>query len=247
MYLSSKLEFVTGLGQIAQIDNWLEKNQRVVGLMMVGRSNVGKSSLINSIFNTNVAKVSKTPGKTREINIFKFSLDCRKDLPKSIKEHNCFLFDLPGYGHADVSKEMRRDWDRLINHFFISVFEKEIALLNIKDARVPDIKTDSFFSDYISNAQNMICQQTSNKKYQQLEQQRIIYPMLVFNKVDKLKTQSERAKLKKSLESILKDCDWAKQIYFVSAEKGEGMNELKMALLSFLLNKLTPPPPLSEI
>ncbi|MBF0363526.1 MAG: 50S ribosome-binding GTPase [Oligoflexia bacterium] len=238
MNLSTKLEFVAGLAQIAQVDNWLTTNPDPVGLMMVGRSNVGKSSLINSIFNTSIARISKTPGKTREINVYRFYLDHKKNIAKHLREEPCFLFDLPGYGHAQVSKEMRRDWDMLINHFFTSVYNKRIALLNIKDARVPDIKTDSFFSDYIINTNN---NHHHGHHGHHGHQQQVIYPMLVFNKIDKLKTQSERAQLKKSLTGILQNNFWAKQVYFVSAEKGDGMNELKLALLSFLLGKITGP------
>ena len=70
-----------------------------------GRSNVGKSSLINKLCNRkNLARVSSTPGKTATINFY--SVD------------GCYFVDLPGYGYAKVSNADRQRWDELINSYF---------------------------------------------------------------------------------------------------------------------------------
>lgn len=69
-----------------------------------GRSNVGKSSLINCLLNTKIAHTSKTPGKTRAINFF--SVDGRY-----------ILADLPGYGYAKVSKDEMLKWKDLIEAY----------------------------------------------------------------------------------------------------------------------------------
>lgn len=67
-----------------------------------GRSNVGKSSLINALFNrSKLARVSNTPGRTREINFFNL-------------DNICMFSDLPGYGYASISKKDRINWDKLI-------------------------------------------------------------------------------------------------------------------------------------
>ncbi len=72
---------------------------------MIGRSNVGKSSLINAITrNSSLARVSNTPGKTQEINFFETDL-------------GIVLVDLPGYGYARVSKEQRSQFSELINNY----------------------------------------------------------------------------------------------------------------------------------
>ena len=74
---------------------------------LAGRSNVGKSSLINALaVRKKLAKVSATPGKTRSINFYR------------VQPHNFFLVDLPGYGYAKVSNADRERWDDLINSYF---------------------------------------------------------------------------------------------------------------------------------
>ena len=74
-------------------------------LSFSGRSNVGKSSLINKLCNRkNLARVSSTPGKTATINFY--AVD------------DCYFVDLPGYGYAKVSNADRERWDDLINSYF---------------------------------------------------------------------------------------------------------------------------------
>lgn len=74
----------------------------------IGRSNVGKSSLINGMLNRkDLAKTSGTPGKTQLINHF-------------IINESWYLTDLPGYGYAKVSKVMRRDFEKLINNYILN-------------------------------------------------------------------------------------------------------------------------------
>ncbi len=77
----------------------------------IGRSNVGKSSLINSLLQRRgLAKVSRTPGKTRLVNLFRITSD---DLGLA----RFVLVDLPGYGYARVSKSLRAEWAPLIEHY----------------------------------------------------------------------------------------------------------------------------------
>lgn len=76
-------------------------------LALAGRSNVGKSSLINALAgHKGMAKVSSTPGKTRSINYFRIS------------RNDAFLVDLPGYGYAKCSKEERNKWAALLDYYF---------------------------------------------------------------------------------------------------------------------------------
>jgi GTP-binding protein len=199
-----KTQFLMGIQTVTQLEEWLHLHFDVRGVAFIGRSNVGKSSLINSLVGNQTARVSKTPGRTRQVNIFQifFQEDEHNNLPT-------YLFDVPGYGHAEVSKEMQRQWDDLLNTFF-NLLSQRVILLNIQDARHPLQKSDEAFHEYISEFD----QET----------------FLVFNKIDKLKTQKERAVLQKSKAEIFKRFKWIKQIYFVSAERGDGIEGLKVGV-----------------
>lgn len=75
-------------------------------IALVGRSNVGKSSMINTLLNRrNFARVSQTPGKTRTINFF-------------MVNKNMYLVDLPGYGYAKLSKQEKDSWGKIMEEYF---------------------------------------------------------------------------------------------------------------------------------
>ena len=80
--------------------------EKLPEIAMLGRSNVGKSSLINSLTNRkNLARTSSQPGKTRLINFYKI-------------DNAWYLVDLPGYGYAKVSHSARDDWKKMIEKYF---------------------------------------------------------------------------------------------------------------------------------
>ncbi|EDP76685.1 ribosome biogenesis GTP-binding protein YihA/YsxC [Hydrogenivirga sp. 128-5-R1-1] len=74
-------------------------------VVFVGRSNVGKSSLINMVTGRNIARVSKEPGRTRTINYF-------------LLNDSVYLVDVPGYGFARVPKEEQDKWKRMMENYF---------------------------------------------------------------------------------------------------------------------------------
>jgi len=204
-----KTEFLMGIDNIEQLQQWLNEHPFANGIAFIGRSNVGKSSLINSLFGKNTARVSKTPGRTRQVNIFDFIVE-NKDT-KSLEHF--YLFDVPGYGHAEVSKEMANNWQNLLDTFF-HLCSQKILLLNIQDARHPLQESDVVFHQYIKSFN--------------------LETYLLFNKVDKLKTQSEKAKLKAHMPEIYKKFKWVKQIHFTSAEKGDGIQAVELAIINFV-------------
>ena len=75
-------------------------------IAFAGRSNVGKSSLINRLLNQKIARTSQTPGRTRQLNFFSIN-------------HALTFVDLPGYGYAKVAKSERTAWQRLIEDYLI--------------------------------------------------------------------------------------------------------------------------------
>lgn len=207
-------DFKMGISVVAQFEEWLAQNQDAIGVSFVGRSNVGKSSMINSLFGGKTARVSKTPGRTREINIFEFELNLngkKTDLPKF------FLIDLPGYGFAEVSKDMSKNWDELMGAFFAEV-SGSMLLVNLQDARHPDQDADREFYNFI-------------KKYPRKT-------ILVFNKIDKLKTQKERNVLEKLKPQLSKDYKWIRQMYFASAESKKGIPQVEDAIVTHILEEL---------
>lgn len=203
-------KFLRAITKDSEVHAWFEKNSSP-SIAMVGRSNVGKSSLINKILGPKTARTSKTPGRTQAINIFEITLKDGEELKKAL------LYDLPGYGFAKVPKEMIRSWQNLIHSFFLNISAHDL-ICNIQDARHPYQKSDQDFYNYIDPKTMNI--------------------FLIFNKVDKLKKQKERAQLNKVKKEILKEFKAVKQIHYVSAETGEKCEELEYALGSFLTQHL---------
>ena len=104
-------------------------------IAFVGRSNAGKSTALNAIFGRkNIAKTSKTPGRTQLINFFAVDDDCR-------------VVDLPGYGFAAVSKEKRKQWDELISAYFRTRDALKGVFL-IVDSRRMITELDRLFIDF---------------------------------------------------------------------------------------------------
>ena len=105
----NKAEFLTSYGKFSQIP----KSERIE-IAFSGRSNVGKSSLINKILNRkNLARVSSMPGKTATINFFTLE--------------NIYLVDLPGYGYAKVAKTEKSRWAELIEGYLHD--DRDMALV----------------------------------------------------------------------------------------------------------------------
>ncbi len=124
-------EFLQGVADLRQ----LPKNE-LREIVFIGRSNVGKSSLLNKMCNKkNLARSSSTPGKTREINYYIIN--------------NAFYFvDLPGYGYAKVPEQMRAGWKKLIEDF-LKRGESVALATQLIDSRQEPTPLDLMMMDWL--------------------------------------------------------------------------------------------------
>jgi GTP-binding protein len=209
------VKFIAGLSEASQFQAWWDKyqlhNQKKfpIGLAMIGRSNVGKSTLINHLFKHGMARTSKTPGKTREINIFEFSL-------ASEPKEKFYVYDLPGHGHAKVSHDQKRKWDELLGTFFPLVASWSLGVV-IQDSRHLSEASDQAFLTFMRSI------------YMEL--------ILVANKIDGLKNQKEKHAFNQEFLELSRSSRWS--AVFTCSQDAVGLqNVLAQYLASFCLRKL---------
>lgn len=105
-------------------------------IAVVGRSNVGKSSLINMLANNkSMAKTSSTPGRTRLVNYF-------------CVNNEFYLVDLPGYGYAKASKAEKETWDSVLDNYFNNTHNLKLVLVLIDSRHLPTA-LDVMMIDYL--------------------------------------------------------------------------------------------------
>ena len=125
----------------------------------IGRSNVGKSSLVNMLTGRkNIAHTSRTPGKTQLINFF-------------LADGQWYLVDLPGYGYARISKRKRREWRRMIEGYLQKRQALQCAFILV-DANVPPQQNDIEFINWLGEARIpfvIVYTKTDRLKPQELE------------------------------------------------------------------------------
>ena len=157
---------------------------------VVGRSNVGKSSLLNHLFQVkNLVKTSSSPGKTRAVNFFSFG-------------NQLTFADLPGYGYAKVSKEIKKTFEPMIVNYLKDRAELKLILLLLDIRRTPS-EEDVRFLDYLAKLGKAV--------------------IVVFTKVDKLSQNKVAQQVKLNIGSFT-----ATNLHFVkySAHKNVGRKEL---------------------
>lgn len=171
----------------------------------IGRSNVGKSSLINMITNNHkLAKTSGSPGKTQMINHFDI-----KSLPDDHKPHQkpdqWFIVDLPGFGFAKVSISSRRKWEQMIENYL----RKRDNLVNVFlliDSRHTPQKIDLDFVNQLGDWE--------------------VPFTLAFTKIDKENQRTVAANVKAFLDSMRKTWQFLPQHFLTSAEKKSGRDKI---------------------
>ena len=118
-------------------------------IAFLGRSNVGKSSVINSLVGTKLARTSSTPGRTRSINFFEIRWP-GKPRPELI------FADLPGYGYAKISREISQEWPKFIEPYLQQ--RPTLALcVALVDVNVPAQQSDRQLLDFLSSTGRDFC------------------------------------------------------------------------------------------
>jgi GTP-binding protein len=112
-------------------------------IAFLGRSNVGKSSLINSLLGEKMAKTSSTPGRTRTINFF----EVRR--PGKPRAEWCFA-DLPGYGYAKLPREQTAEWSKFIEPY-LQKRETLALCVVLVDANVPTQHSDKQLVEWLQH------------------------------------------------------------------------------------------------
>ena len=113
-------------------------------IAFLGRSNVGKSSVINSLVGTKLARTSSTPGRTRSINFFEIRWP-GKPRPELI------FADLPGYGYAKISREISQEWPKFIEPYLNDRPTLGLCVVLV-DANVPPQQSDRQLLDFLSSS-----------------------------------------------------------------------------------------------
>lgn len=153
----------------------LAPEEELPEVAFLARSNVGKSSLLNSLVkHKGMAKVSATPGKTQLINFF--NLEFRDQ--ETDERHEARFVDLPGFGYAKVSKSIKSEWQKSLTQF-IAEREQIKLFIHLIDARHPDLEIDADVDAYLDGI---------------LEEDQVL--LHVFTKMDKL-NQKELGALRK--------------------------------------------------
>lgn len=177
----------------------------------IGRSNVGKSSLINMLCNNDkLAKTSGSPGKTQLLNHFDISSSpsAKPNQTEAVdvnKRVNWYLVDLPGYGFAKVSIRSRRRWEQMIENY-LRKRENLTMVFVLLDARHNPQKIDLEFLEQLRNWQVPFC--------------------LAFTKADKVNQRTVNKNVKDFLDAMRKTWQFLPQHFVTSAVKKSGKDKV---------------------
>lgn len=177
------------------------KGQVLAEVAVAGRSNVGKSSLLNHLFHTkHLVKTSSTPGKTQALNFFVF-------------EDQLAFADLPGYGYAQVSQSVKKQWGPMVQTYLEKRETLKLVLFLMDIRRIPNA-ADFQLLDWIVHHQKAM--------------------ILVLTKVDKVNLNERKLNTGKILDAL-----GASNIHYVyySVTKNKGRRELLAMIGDALKNE----------
>lgn len=185
----------------------------------IGRSNVGKSSLINMLcHNPKLAKISQKPGKTLLINHFLVESQKSKDRSEAAQRQEWHLVDLPGYGYAQAGQKQREALKRMIERYCL-LREQLVCLFVLIDCRHEAQKIDLEFIRWLG--------------------ENGVPFAIVFTKGDKLGRVALSDKVTKYKERLLEEWEELPPMFVTSSETGLGSEELT-AYIENLNKSLTP-------
>lgn len=189
----SECEFLLGAASLTQLPD-----PDASEVAFAGRSNVGKSSLLNALTGrNNLARTSNTPGRTQQLNFF-FLGDRRKD--------GLYVVDLPGYGYAKVSKQLVKDWVKLMREY----------LRGRPNLRRVFVLVDGRHGLKDSDMELMSMLDETAVSYQ-----------VVLTKSDKVKMAEMEKTVLKTQKAIAKNVAAHPQVLITSSVKGYGLDELR--------------------
>lgn len=159
-----KISSVDFVGAAAKIGTYPQLSHPEIAF--AGRSNVGKSSLINSLLNRKIARTSSTPGRTQQLNFFE------------INKKLTFV-DLPGFGYAKVSKQDRQQWQHLIEDYLVTSKNLRGVVIIVDIRRGPEEEEAALcnFLTHYRRAFLIVATKCDKLKRGQIEQQRKMISM----------------------------------------------------------------------
>jgi GTP-binding protein len=189
----SACEFLLGAASLSQLP---EPNATEIAF--AGRSNVGKSSLLNALTGrNNLARTSNTPGRTQQLNFF-FLGDRKKD--------GLYIVDLPGYGYAKVSRSLVNEWVKLMREY----------LRGRPNLRRVFVLVDGRHGLKDSDKELMLMLDETAVSYQ-----------IVLTKIDKVKIAEQKKLVEKTQKAIVKNIAAHPIVLMTSSVKGYGLDELR--------------------